>query len=134
MGALIRVSVPMYAFLVGCTSTVGLANAPSLINGGTPETRVHDVIANGPDSCERSAFPQGEVLKGHLPPCVKKERLARVPDFIWTPAPPPSAWISPLYPLGVCPSVGLGLSGVEKGMAGISLSSASPELACNEPW
>ncbi len=130
MGAWIRVSI--CAFLVGCTSTVGLANAPLLTNGGTPETRVHDVIANGPDSCERSSFPQGEVLKGHVPPCVKKERLARVPDFIWPP-PPPSAWISPLYPLGVCPSVGLGLSGVEKGMAAISLSSASPELACNEP-
>jgi hypothetical protein len=133
MGALIRISALVGAFLVGCTSTVqvGLANAP-VLGGATPETRVHDVIANGPDSCERSGFPPGDVLKGHIPPCVKKERLAKVPDFLWNP-PPPSPWMSPWYPRSVCPSARPGLARSEKSMAAVSLSS-SPELACNEPW
>jgi hypothetical protein len=46
----------------------GLANAP-VLGGATAETRVHDVIANGHDSCERSMFPQGGVLRGQVPPC-----------------------------------------------------------------
>jgi hypothetical protein len=56
--------------LTACSSVVqpGLANAPAL-GGATPETRVHDVIANGHDSCERSMFPQGGVLRGQVPPC-----------------------------------------------------------------
>src|SRR5580692_6943203 len=88
MGAWIRVSIPICAFLLGCTSTVqvGLANAPVLVNGGTPETRVHDVVANGHDACERSAFPQGEVLRGQIPPCNATERAPGVPAFM----PPPS--------------------------------------------
>src|SRR5579863_4527831 len=56
--------------LAGCGGGViqpGLANAPSL--NGTPETRVHDAIANGHDACERAMFPQGEVLRGQVPPC-----------------------------------------------------------------
>jgi hypothetical protein len=137
MGLSIPLSVLVGAFLVGCTSTVqvGLANAPLLINGGTPETRVHDVIANGHDACERSAFPQGEVLKGHIPPCVKKERLAAVPDFQWTPpAPPPSTRISRRYTLDMCPSADPGFAGTEKSMAAISPNSSSRELVCNVPW
>jgi hypothetical protein len=136
MGVSVPLSVLVVAFLAGCTSTVqvGLANAPLLINGATPETRVHDVIANGHDACERSAFPPGEVLKGHVPPCIKKERLAGVPDFLWKP-PPARAWISPRYPLGVCPSPGPGLSRAEPGIAASTwLSSSSAELACNDPW
>jgi hypothetical protein len=133
MGALIRVSVPICAFLLGCTSTVqvGLANAPLLINGGTPETRVHDVIANGHDSCERSAFPPGEVLRGQIPPCNPTEKVPGVPAFMPT-QPPSSARIPPTYPTSMCPSPGPGLS-TERSMAGLRLSSQS-ELACNEPW
>jgi hypothetical protein len=91
MGVSLPISVLVVAFLAGCTSTVqvGLANAPLLINGGTPETRVHDVIANGHDACERNGFPPGEVLKGHIPPCIKKEKFAAVPDFRWNPPPAP---------------------------------------------
>ena len=56
--------------LTACSGVVqpGLANAP-VLGGATPETRVHDVIANGHDSCERSMFPQGGVLRGQVPPC-----------------------------------------------------------------
>jgi hypothetical protein len=122
------------AFLVGCSSSVqvGLANAPLLANGGTPETRVHDVIANGNDSCERSGFPPGEVLKGHIPPCVKKEKLAAVPDVPWTPA--PSAGFSARYMLGICPSEEPGLIGTARGMAAAPVSSSSRELVCIQPW
>jgi hypothetical protein len=144
MGVSLPISVLVVAFLAGCTSTVqvGLANAPLLINGGTPETRVHDVIANGHDACERNGFPPGEVLKGHIPPCIKKEKFAAVPDFRWNPPPAPprhvrvneDTWISPRYPLGVCPSPGPGLSRSETGVAAASLSASSAELACNEPW
>jgi hypothetical protein len=135
MGPSIPISVFIGAFLVGCSSTVqvGLANAPLLINGATPETRVHDVIANGHDACERDGFPPGEVLKGHVPPCIKKEKLAAAPDFLWNP-PPASTWISPRYPLGVCPSPGPGLSRAETGIAATSLGASSAELACNDPW
>jgi hypothetical protein len=61
--------------LCGCGGALqpGLANAPSL--NGTPETRVHDVIANGRDACERSMFPTGEVLRGQIPPCTPREKL-----------------------------------------------------------
>jgi hypothetical protein len=135
MGSSIPLSVFIGALLVGCTSTVqvGLANAPLLINGGTPETRVHDVIANGHDACERNGFPPGEVLKGHVPPCSKTEKLAAVPDVLWNPS-PTITWISPRYPLGVCPSPGPGLSRMETGIAALSLSSSSAELACNDRW
>jgi hypothetical protein len=56
--------------VTGCATTVqpGLANAQA-IPGESPETRVHDVIANGRDACERWMFPQAEVLRGHVPPC-----------------------------------------------------------------
>jgi hypothetical protein len=135
MGASVPVSVLVVAFLAGCTSTVqvGLANAPLLINGATAETRVHDVIANGHDACERNGFPPGEVLKGHVPPCTKKEKLAAVPGFLWNP-PPPDTWISTRYPLGVCPSPGPGLSRTETGIAASSLSWSPAELACSDPW
>ena len=73
MAASIRISILAGLLLVGCSSNLqaGLTNVP-VIGGDTPETRVHDVIANGHDACERSGFPQGDVLKGHIPPCGPK--------------------------------------------------------------
>jgi hypothetical protein len=61
--------------VAGCGGVVqaGLANAPAL--GGSSETRVHDVVANGHDACERAMFPQGEVLRGQVPSCTPSERL-----------------------------------------------------------
>lgn len=55
---------------LGCAVRAGLANAPAL--GATPgaERRVHDVIANGNDSCERRAA--GSPLRGRLPPCASE--------------------------------------------------------------
>jgi hypothetical protein len=134
MGASIRLSVLACACLVGCTSSVqvGLANAP-VLGGATVETRVHDVIANGRDSCERSTFPQGDVLRGHIPPCVAGEPDgAGVLDFSWL-VPPVSPWRAPGYPLGACPHAWPGPTGAEKGMTAISLSS-SGRLVCSGAW
>jgi hypothetical protein len=56
---------------VGCGTTVhpGLANAPGL--GGTRivDARVHDVIANGQDSCGRRLEPDPGPLRYRQPPC-----------------------------------------------------------------
>jgi hypothetical protein len=56
---------------VGCATTVhpGLANAPGL--GGTRivDARVHDVIANGQDSCGRRPEPDPGPLRYRWPPC-----------------------------------------------------------------
>jgi hypothetical protein len=133
MGLSVPISVFVIAILAGCTSTaqVGLANAPVLINGGTSETRVHDVIANGHDACERSAFPPGEVLRGQIPPCNPTERAPGVPAFMPTPQ-QSSVWSPATYPTSLCPNPEPGLS-TERKMAGMRLSSQS-ELACNEPW
>ena len=99
MGALNPVTFFAGFLLAGCATVVpGLANAPSL--SGSPETRVHDVIANGHDACERSMFPQGEVLRGHIPPCTTHERLSR-PMFSFTATEPSSSW---LYWFGACPA------------------------------
>jgi hypothetical protein len=125
MGASSIASGLAFLFLAGCGGWVaqpGLANAPGL-NGTTAETRVHDAIANGHDACERSEFPQGEVLRGHIPPCTTDQRRLVLPTALsWNsvssePSP------SPIYWFGVCPA---GLQphtlGSDKGLAAFSLS------------
>jgi hypothetical protein len=51
----------------GCSVHAGLSNAPIL--GSTPGAtrRVHDVVANGTDSCERHG--SGSPLRGREPSC-----------------------------------------------------------------
>jgi hypothetical protein len=46
-----------FALACGCTAQLGLANAPPL--GGTTlaDPRIHDDIANGPDSCGQKLDP-----------------------------------------------------------------------------
>jgi hypothetical protein len=132
MATSIRMLVFACALLAGCGSTfpVGLANAPGL-GGDTPETRVHDVVANGHDSCERSGFPQGDVLRGHVPPCAtEQKRIVAAPAPSATPS-SPGRWLSPLYPTGVCPHPGLGLTAAEM-WAGTSRE-LPEQLACVEP-
>src|SRR5580658_2913175 len=125
-------SLPVFAacILAGCGGVIqpGLANAPSL--NGTPETRVHDAIANGHDSCERSMFPQGEVLRGHIPSCAGPERRSRPDGFVLrSAAAEPSA--PRLYWFGACPA-GLkpGTLGTEKGMTAFPVSTPPPWVAC----
>lgn len=108
---------------------LGLANAPWL-GGTTPETRVHDVIANGRDSCERSAFPEGEVLRGEIPSCVTNEPAPRVPQRI---APPVTITGNlPGYSLGPCPSAWLGSTPSGSGIMAASLWPTN-QLLC-EHW
>jgi hypothetical protein len=128
----IGASVVAFAFIVGCSPSlqVGLANAPAL-GRDTPETRVHDVIANGRDSCERSGFPQGEVLRGHVPPCDAEKTFSPVPMFVQEP-PPRSTSVTPWHGLGVCASEGFGLARTEVGLAGVS--SSPQEIVCDARW
>ena len=64
---------------LGCAVSSGLANVPAL--GTTPgaERRVHDVIANGNDSCERRAT--GSPLRGRLPPCANQGASTPITAF-----------------------------------------------------
>jgi hypothetical protein len=59
--------IALVSVSTGCSVHAGLANAPTL--GATPGAprRVHDVIANGTDSCERLGL--GSPLRGHEPSC-----------------------------------------------------------------
>jgi hypothetical protein len=131
MSAPIPISVLVSVLLCACSSSIqgGLANAP-VLGGTTPDARVHDVIANGNDGCERSMFPRGEVLRGQIPPCGPKEN-SRVLSFPW--AATPSAWIAPRYSLGVCPGAAPRLTRAELGLAAISLYSRE-DLVCRALW
>jgi hypothetical protein len=132
MGASSLLTFLAGCILAGCGGVVqpGLANAPSL--NGTPETRVHDAVANGHDACERSMFPQGEVLRGHIPPCAPPERLSKPDGFVLRSAAEPSA--PGLYWFGMCPA---GLEartlGTEKGMTAFPLSTRPRWVACDAP-
>ena len=119
------ISVVGCCFLAGCGVPVqpGLANAPWL-GGTSPETRVHDAVANGHDACERSMFPQGEVLRGQVPPCSKETprawaqslRAEPASRFRFCPAPlPPHAF------------------GSENGLAAFPLPPQRVWLACDPP-
>jgi hypothetical protein len=121
--------------VLGCGAVVqpGLANAP-VLGGATPETRVHDAIANGHDACERSMFPQGEVLRGQIPPC-SKESLTKTTAF----SPRPTTAGTPLsvpYPLGLCALGSRSLeSGAEGGATAFAFSgSTPPRWLCDSRW
>lgn len=134
MGASSFVTFLASCLLMGCGVVVhtGLANAPSL-GGTSPETRVHDVIANGHDACERPMFPQGEVLRGQIPPCNAPEKLSRPATFVLS-----SATAEPslprLYWFGSCPA---GLQprtlGLERGLTAFPLSEPRRWVACDVP-
>jgi len=55
---------------IGCSASVvqaGLANAPRHGGTGLVDERVHDVIANGDDSCDR--WGEQGPLRNRIPPC-----------------------------------------------------------------
>jgi hypothetical protein len=117
------------SLLAGCGYVVhpGLANAPA---PASPETHVHDAIANGHDACARSTFPQGEVLRGHIPPC-NKETPPKASSFVQLP--PAETSMSTPFPFGVCPPP-LEHSGLtERGMIAFPLTEQRLWLACNPP-
>jgi hypothetical protein len=59
---------------LSCETTVGLANAPGLGNSPLADAAVHDVVANGRDSCERGLRPG--LLRYQVPRCPGVERSA----------------------------------------------------------
>ena len=82
---------------LGCTVRAGLASAPAL--GTTPgtERRVHDVVANGIDSCERRAA--GSPLRGRLPPCANDGTSPPSANFqpIAQKERTSDGWMNPIY-------------------------------------
>jgi hypothetical protein len=121
--------------LFGCGAVVqpGLANAP-VLGGATPETRVHDAIANGHDACERAMFPEGEVLRGQIPPC-NKESVTRTRAFPLH-STTASAPLSVPYPLGFCAAGSRTLeSPADGGSTAFAFSrSDPPRWLCDSRW
>ena len=116
-------------FQLGCGFIFqpGLANAP-VLGGDTPETRVHDAIANGHDACERTGFPPGEVLRGHVPPCGPRKFVPVTAAFLPNPSTGSfTAW------RGVCANHGPGLTGTEMTLTGVSFSPPR-DFLCGEAW
>jgi hypothetical protein len=130
MHATIPISVIACALLVGCGSftQLGLSNAP-VLGGATPDHRVHDAIANGRDACERSAFPPGEVLRGHIPPCESEESKPQSVTF--SRAPSTKEPILPSYWLDLCPWNGVGITRAELGLTAVGVSSRD-SLVCED--
>jgi hypothetical protein len=132
MGASSVMSVVACCLLAGCggAAQVGLANAPGL-GGTSPETRVHDVTANGRDACERAMFPPGAVLRGQVPPCGKESLRTAA----WAPPPPSTEPMLQLsYPIGYCPTRPRPHNaGMEKGLAAFSLSPPQLWPTCEPP-
>lgn len=83
----------------GCAVRAGLANAPAL--GATPgvERRIHDVVANGNDSCERRTT--GSPLRRRLPPCASDGSSPSPPSANVLPVAKrerdAGGWLNPLY-------------------------------------
>jgi hypothetical protein len=124
-------------FLAACGSVVrpGLANGP-VLGGASPETRVHDAIANDHDACERSLYGEGSVLRGGLAACREPgaaETTGASPPPNWIPdvttwrAEPPA-----LYPFGVC-ATGLRprIFGAERSLTAYALSGGRWWLSCD---
>jgi hypothetical protein len=66
--------------LCACTAQAGLSNAPRLGGNSDTDPRVHDAIANGPDSCGRKLDPGP--LRYRVIPCSR----ANAPSSRPTPA------------------------------------------------
>jgi hypothetical protein len=64
---------------LACATTVhpGLANVPAIATSPVADAGVHDVVANGRDSCERRFGPGP--LRYQVPPCPGAERPAADP-------------------------------------------------------
>jgi len=130
MGASNFPAIVACSLFAGCGYVVqpGLANAPA---PASPETHVHDAIANGHDACARSMFPQGEVLRGHIPPC-SRETAPRASSFGQIP-PGAEKSMSTAYPFGVCPPPLKDHGLTERAMTVFPLTEQRLWLACNPP-
>jgi hypothetical protein len=77
---------------LSCATTVGLANAPALGASPRADAGVHDVVANGRDSCERGLGPGP--LRYQVPPCPGVERPA-ADRTVTNPAPSAKGIVTP---------------------------------------
>jgi hypothetical protein len=90
---------------LGCATAFrpGLANAPQLNGSPIVDVRVHDAIANGPDSYERKLGPGP--LRNEVPPCTV---ALSVPNPAALDGAPTSTvlvpWVKPYFDRGTCPS------------------------------
>src|SRR5580658_238526 len=117
-------------FAVGCGSSIrpGLANAPAL-GGMSPETHVHDVIANDHDACEKPVVSESEAPG--QPSYCREASFRNMPDFRpgleTTSRPAPAA-----RAVGVC-STGLRprIFGAERGLTAFALSGGRLWLSCD---
>jgi hypothetical protein len=75
--ALLTAWLSFHALACGPTVQVGLSNAPALGGPTASDARVHDAIANGPDSCGRHLDPGP--LHSRIPPCPHMSRPASDP-------------------------------------------------------
>jgi hypothetical protein len=76
--------VVLLALSLGCGSSVqpGLANAPALGGTRVVDPRVHDAIANGPDSCGRRLDRAPGPLRNRLSPCAPLSSPAKSAAFV----------------------------------------------------
>jgi hypothetical protein len=76
--------VVLWAWSLGCASSVqpGLANAPALGGTRVVDPRVHDAIANGPDSCGRRLDPGPGPLRNRLSPCAPLSSPTKSAAFV----------------------------------------------------
>jgi hypothetical protein len=93
---------------LACATTVypGLANVPALGTGPAADASVHDVVANGRDSCERGLGPGP--LRYQIPPCPGVERPAAGPTVVANRAPSAKGivmpWVEHYYSRWPCSS------------------------------
>jgi hypothetical protein len=131
MDASTALALVAFCFAVGCGSSIrpGLANAPAL-GGMSPETHVHDAIANDHDACEKPVVVSEGEGQGQPSYC-RESSFRNMPDFrlgLGTMSrPAPSA-----RPVGVC-STGLRprIFGAERSLTAYALSGGRLWLSCD---
>ena len=68
---------------VGCGSgfQLGLSNAPGANHRSRPRAP-HDVVANGPESCNEATSTSADPLRHRIPPCQGEERRPSAPQLL----------------------------------------------------
>ena len=57
---------------------MGLSNAPSVNRSSRPRAP-HDVVANGPESCNEASSTNADPLRHRVPPCHAEEQRPSAP-------------------------------------------------------
>ncbi len=80
-----------------CSVQPGLANAPRLGGTTVADPRIHDAIANGPDSCGRTTDPG--ILPNRILPCPASSQPRSLPPPAHSPGSEPNftPWLEHFY-------------------------------------